>query len=58
MRQPLREDEDEPDSGAPALMRLKVVLKNHIVESPGMGTVGVPRENKRPRVRNYSESVD
>lgn len=58
MRQPLREDKDEPDSGAPALMRLKVVLKNRIVESTGTGTVGVPRENKRPRVRIYSELVD
>lgn len=40
------------------LMRLKVVLKNRIVESTGTGTVGVPRENKRPRVRIYSELVD
>lgn len=40
------------------LMRLKVVLKNRIVESTRTGTVGVPRENKRPRVRIYSESVD
>lgn len=45
-------------AGAPVLMRLKVVLKNRIVESTGTGTVGVPRENKRPRVRIYSESVD
>lgn len=58
MRQPLREDKDKSDSGAPALTRFKVILKNQIVARTGMGTVGVPRENKRPRVRIYFEPVD